>query len=202
MPARLPVASLAALAAALLCARAHPAAAGEDDRSLSVSASYATYSIPDHAPSGAALGLEYEHGFSDAMSFRVNGGGGVYFANLAKDEKTSYSTHATVGLTYIFDVVRYVPYASVGVGGISDLRRRPGRQAQRPGRVRHRPRRAAEPPLLVGRSGAAGVVRPGDVVLYRRRPRDLPLGLLLAPFFFLPLFLPRTNRRSGVPSKR
>lgn len=118
MPARLSAASLAALAAALLCARARPAAAGEDDRSLSVSASYATYSIPDHAPSGAALGLEYEHGFSDSMSFRVDAGGGVYFANLAEDSSTSYSTHATVGLTYIFDVVRYVPYATVGVGAI------------------------------------------------------------------------------------
>ncbi len=118
MPARLPAASLAAAVAALLCARAHPAAAGEDDRSLSLSGSYATYSIPDHAPAGAALGLEYERGFSDAMSFRVGGGGGIYFASLGEDGKTSYSTHATVGITYLFDVVRYVPYATVGLGGI------------------------------------------------------------------------------------
>jgi len=118
MPARIPAASLAALVAALLCGRAHPAAAGEDDRSLSMSASYATYSSGDNSPAGTALGLEYERGFGDAMSFRVDGGGGVYFASLGKDGKTSYSTHATVGLTYAFDVVRYMPYATVGLGGI------------------------------------------------------------------------------------
>jgi hypothetical protein len=104
----------AVLAAAIVAGTPSGARAGEDDRSLSVSLSYGLYSIPDHSPSGSVLGLDYERGFSEALSFRASTGAGVYFA----DEGRSYSGHLVVGITYLLDVLKYVPYVNLGVGGI------------------------------------------------------------------------------------
>lgn len=91
--------------------------AGEDDRSLSVFAGYGTYTIPDHSPDGGVLGLDYERGFSDSMSLRASGGVGMYPFDDG-DLSASYSGHATLGLTYLFDVLKYVPYANLGAGAI------------------------------------------------------------------------------------
>ena len=90
-----------------------PAQASEDDRSLSVSLMYGRYAIPGLAPHGGVLGVDFERGFSDALALRVSGGGGTYFG-----ETQSYSGHLTVGVTYLFDVIKYVPYANIGIGGI------------------------------------------------------------------------------------
>jgi hypothetical protein len=92
---------------------AAPAQAGEDDRALSVSLSWARYALKDASADGAALGVDYERGFSDTMSFRASGGGGYYLG-----DAKSYSGHFTIGATYIFDVVKWVPYANIGIGGI------------------------------------------------------------------------------------
>jgi hypothetical protein len=91
--------------------------AGEDDRSLSVFGGYGTYTIPDHSPAGGVLGLDYERGFSDSMSLRASGGLGMYPLDDA-DLGASYSGHATIGLTYLFDVLKYVPYVNLGAGAI------------------------------------------------------------------------------------
>jgi hypothetical protein len=101
------------LAVALVSA-AGPAAASDDESALSVSLAYGTYAIPDYNPHGMVLGAEYERGFSDALAWRVSGGAGGY----TLDGQRSYSGHLTVGLTYLFDVLKYVPYANLGVGGI------------------------------------------------------------------------------------
>ncbi len=74
---------------------------------------YGRYAIPDHAPNGTVLGIDYERGFSDALSLRLSGGGGTYFGS-----SQTYSGHMTVGITYLFDVIKYVPYANVGIGGL------------------------------------------------------------------------------------
>lgn len=84
---------------------------------MSIFGGYGTYSVPDHTPDGAVIGVDYERGFSDAMSVRASGGIGAYVLD-NDDMGTSYSAHATVGLTYLFDVLKYVPYVNVGVGGI------------------------------------------------------------------------------------
>ncbi|HTM19191.1 MAG TPA: hypothetical protein VL172_01745 [Kofleriaceae bacterium] len=94
---------------------AGPAAAGEDDRSISASLGYATFSVPDHTPHGGSLDVAYERGFADALSFRAEVGGGAYPIGTGSP---GYSLQAAVGLTYLFDVVRYVPYIHAGVGGI------------------------------------------------------------------------------------
>lgn len=104
-------------AVALVALTGGSALADEDDRSVSVFAGYATYVVPDHTPDGGVIGLDYERGFSDAMSLRASGGFGVYPFDDA-DMGVSYSGHATLGLTYLFDVLKYVPYVNVGAGAI------------------------------------------------------------------------------------
>ncbi len=106
--------AVATAAVAAFLAVAGPASAGEDDRSLSLSLSYATYAIPDHSPKGAVLGVDYERGFSEALAVRVSGGTGAYY----EDSSASYTGHLVVGMTYLFDVLKYVPYINGGVGGI------------------------------------------------------------------------------------
>ena len=91
-----------------------PAHASEGDSALSISLGYGTYAIPDHRPDGGVLGVEYERGISDALSLRLAGAGGLYVG----DGQTSYSGQLVAGMTYLFDVIKYVPYASAGVGGI------------------------------------------------------------------------------------
>jgi hypothetical protein len=105
---------LVAIIAVALVSAAAPAAASDDESALSVSLAYGTYAIPDYNPHGAVLGVEYERGFSDALAWRISGGAGGY----TLDGQRSYSGHLTAGLTYLFDVLKYVPYANLGVGAI------------------------------------------------------------------------------------
>jgi hypothetical protein len=89
------------------------ALASPGEQAISVSLNYATFRVPEHDPNGSVLGFDYERGFTDVVWLRVTGGGGAYY-----DDDFSYSGHATVGLTYSFDVLKYVPYANLGIGGI------------------------------------------------------------------------------------
>jgi hypothetical protein len=99
---------------AALLAGANPAAADARGQAVSISLGYGTFSIPDHSPDGTTLALDYELALGDVVFLRASGGVGVYFG-----EQRSYSGMGVVGLTYHVDVLRYVPYASVGVGGIA-----------------------------------------------------------------------------------
>ena len=101
------------LTAAALAALPAPVQAADGERALSLGLGYATYTQPGYNPHGAVLGMDFERGFSDALSWRVSGGAGAYYRN-----GLSFSGHLTIGLTYLFDVLKYVPYANVGVGGI------------------------------------------------------------------------------------
>jgi hypothetical protein len=107
--------ALAAAVACLVAAAPGQAAADEGENALSVSLNYATYAVPDHNPPGAMLGFDYERGFTDTVWLRVSGGGSVFYSG---EDGASYAGHAVIGLTYAFDVLRYVPYANLGVGAI------------------------------------------------------------------------------------
>lgn len=96
-----------------LLGSAGSAHAGEDDRALSMSLSFARYALKDSSADGAVLGADFERGFSETLSFRVSGGGGYYLG-----DDPSYTGHLTLGVTYMFDVVKWVPYANIGIGGI------------------------------------------------------------------------------------
>lgn len=104
---------MAILLFAVLLAMPAPGLAADGERALSATLGYATYTLAGANPHGAALGLDYERGFSDALSWRISGGGGIYYR-----DGLTYSGQLTAGLTYLFDVLKYVPYVNVGLGGI------------------------------------------------------------------------------------
>jgi len=108
-----PLYGIAAGALALTIATP-PTAASPDDRAFSVSLNYAHFDLgEDLAPHGGLLGADYERGLSETISLRASGGVGLYY-----EDALSYSGHATVGITYLFDVLKWVPYANLGVGAI------------------------------------------------------------------------------------
>lgn len=95
-----------------LCA---PALASDGENAFSISLGYATYSLAEDTSShGSALGLEYERGFTDALSWRIAAGGGAFYG----DSQLSYGANLAFGVTYVFDVLKFVPFAQAGVGGI------------------------------------------------------------------------------------
>lgn len=98
----------------LLSLRASEALADEGESAISVSASYAGFSVPDHSPVGGTLGFDYERGVTDVLWLRASGGGGGFSDSGAP----AYAGYAAVGITYVIDVLRYVPYVDLGVGGI------------------------------------------------------------------------------------
>ena len=108
-----------ALAAVLVLAMssARPAAADDGESALSVGLAFATFTIPDHDGQGGALSLEYERGLSDAFWLRGAAAGAVHHGG--DEDGTSYAGHAAVGLTYVIDVLKYVPYLHAGVGAVA-----------------------------------------------------------------------------------
>jgi hypothetical protein len=62
---------------------------------------------------GGAVAVEYERGISEALSWRVALAGAVFGV-----DGLSGGGWASGGLTYRFDVLKYVPYAVGGVGGV------------------------------------------------------------------------------------
>lgn len=113
--------SILPLAAVMLLAAAasSPARASEGDKALSVYLGYGTYAVAsdeaeDPSAHGAVVGVDFERGVSDSLSLRISGGGGGYYG----DDDASYSGQLTVGITYLLDVVKYVPYVNLGLGGI------------------------------------------------------------------------------------
>lgn len=104
---------MAILLLAALLATPAPALAADGERALSATVGYATYTVAGDNPHGTALGGDYERGFSDALSWRISGGGGLYYR-----DGVSFSGQLTAGLTYLFDVLKYVPYVNVGIGGM------------------------------------------------------------------------------------
>jgi hypothetical protein len=64
--------------------------------------------------SGASAGLHYTYGLSDAFNFVADADSGVLFLGIPKPATL---THADVGLAYVLDVLRWVPWGSAEVGG-------------------------------------------------------------------------------------
>ncbi|HUS66856.1 MAG TPA: hypothetical protein VMZ28_20100, partial [Kofleriaceae bacterium] len=91
-----------------------PVRADDGERALSISAGYSSFAIPEHEPPGGALGVEYEHGIGDTMWFRAAAAGGVY----GGDDGAAYAGIGSVGITYVVDVLKYLPYLHAGVGGV------------------------------------------------------------------------------------
>jgi hypothetical protein len=101
------------LAVVVILLASGPATADEGESQLSLALGYATFSVPDYRPDGGAIGLQYERGITPILSLHTQLSGGVYY-----QDDIAYSGQATVGLTYLFDVLKYIPYATVGVGAM------------------------------------------------------------------------------------
>jgi hypothetical protein len=103
----------------------------EGERAASVGAGWATFSIPGkkmgnmQPPAvtpdiGGALGVTYEHAVSSDISLRGDLSGGLFYGGQTKDQSpTSYAVLFDAGVTFRFDVLKYVPYALIGIGGIA-----------------------------------------------------------------------------------
>ena len=106
------------LAIAALAVAASPAIADEGETTLSAYGGFASFAIDaedsDDTSTGLGfgLGVDYERGLTETLWLRLSGGGALY-----SGRPTSASGQATIGLTYVFDVLKYVPYGHVGAGG-------------------------------------------------------------------------------------
>jgi len=112
---------------------AAPAHADGDDRALSLSFGYATFSEPGKPTNnsqstsitpdfGLTPSVMYEHAVSTDLSLRGELGGGFFYGGRSMNPKNtgdvSWLGIADVGITFRFDVLRYVPYGFGGIGGM------------------------------------------------------------------------------------
>jgi hypothetical protein len=106
----------------LLGAAPAGALAGEDDRSLSVNVGFTTFTAgEDLLPYGGLVGAEYERGISESWSWRLAAAGGLLYEDGTEDLDGGlvWRAQAIGGLVYLFDVLKYVPYATIGLGAVA-----------------------------------------------------------------------------------
>ena len=113
--------------ALLLCAT--PAWA-EGERALSAGIGWATFSVPGKASGnqtppditpdgGGALSASYEHAIGTDVALRGELAFGMFYGGAGKGQSNlSFAGLVDAGITYRFDVLKYVPYAFGGVGGV------------------------------------------------------------------------------------
>ena len=119
------------LAAIALLTLAAGTAHAEGDEALSVGLGWASFSVPGkpvgkQAPPtlspdyGGALAVSYERSLSTDLSLRGELAGGVFRGGgQAMQGKTSYAALGDAGVVFRFDVLKVVPYAFAGLGGVT-----------------------------------------------------------------------------------
>jgi hypothetical protein len=113
----------------IVCMFATPAWA-ENERALSVSLAWATFAVPGVAEGnmepptvtptvGGALATSYEHAIGSDFSLRGELAGGLFYGGHKMDQSAmSYAGLADAGVTFRFDVLKFVPYAFGGIGAV------------------------------------------------------------------------------------
>jgi hypothetical protein len=103
----------------------------DGDQALSASVGWAMFSTtgkpvgraaaPTLSPDiGGSLSAAYEQTLSTDVGVRGELAGGVFRGGeQANESKTSYALLADAGVMFRFDVLKYVPYAFAGVGGVA-----------------------------------------------------------------------------------
>lgn len=103
----------------------------DGESALSVSLGWATFSAPGkpmdrQAPPtlspdvGGVLAVSYERAISSDFGVRGELAGGVFYGGAQPmQSNTSFAALGDAGIVYRFDVLKYVPYAFVGVGGVA-----------------------------------------------------------------------------------
>lgn len=118
-PARLVASALVASAA--LAASARPARAVERQHHLGLAPHLGILAVRDKStPSvGAGLALHYAYGLDDQWNLLVEGGHTVVALDQQQDRpdaprnRPAWLSHAGVGIGYVLDVIRWVPYFGV-----------------------------------------------------------------------------------------
>ena len=119
------------LPAIVLCVAATAHADG-GAQALSVDVGWATFSAPGPPPKnstmtppavspdfGAALGVAYEYSLGTDVSLRGEGAGHIFTGGEATGQSNpSYALLGDVGAVFRFDVLKTVPYAFGGIGGV------------------------------------------------------------------------------------
>lgn len=102
----------------------------EGERALSAGLGWATFSTPGvktgnmEPPAvtpdvGGTLSVSYEHAIGSDFSLRAETVGSLFYGGKSKDDSAlSYAVLGDAGITFRFDVLKYVPYAFGGVGGV------------------------------------------------------------------------------------
>ncbi|HEY0192785.1 MAG TPA: hypothetical protein VGC42_16815 [Kofleriaceae bacterium] len=70
---------------------------------------------------GGTASIAYERQLSTDLGIRAELAGGMFYGGdqpMEKQSKTSYAALGDAGLVFRFDVLKYVPYAFAGVGGV------------------------------------------------------------------------------------
>ena len=106
-------------------------ARADHEQALSLGVGYATFSAPGEpmgrmepptvSPTlGGALAGSYERAIGTDVSLRAELAGGLFYGGATGDQgNASYAALADAGVTFRFDVLKVVPYAFAGVGGIA-----------------------------------------------------------------------------------
>lgn len=108
-----------------------PPAHAEGERALSVGLGWATFSTPGEAMGnmeptavtpdiGGAVTLTYEQAVGSDFSLRGELVGGLFYGGQSEIQSAmSYGALVDAGIVYRFDVLKYVPYAFGGIGGVA-----------------------------------------------------------------------------------
>jgi hypothetical protein len=100
-----------------------PALAAEGERSLSLGLDYNWWTVGQEQPGdepdelsghGPQLAVDYHRAHEDTLWWRASAVGGYYFVPDGK----AWGAGGTLGFTYAVDVLRYVPFFQLGVGGL------------------------------------------------------------------------------------
>ncbi len=106
-------ASLAALACSGLCSEAH---GFERQWRLGIDFGYALAGFPEAAASGYGGGLHLAYGISDTFNLRLHGDVTVF--ELPDPATSALIYNASLGVEYVFDVMRWVPYIGALAGPV------------------------------------------------------------------------------------
>lgn len=102
----------------------------ENERALSLGLGWATFSVPGKAMGnqtppditpdvGGALAVTYEQAIGTDVALRGELTGGLFYGGAGKNQSNlSGAGLVDAGITFRFDVLKYVPYAFGGVGGV------------------------------------------------------------------------------------
>ena len=113
------------LVGALLCVSAREAHAIERQHHIGLDPSLSLLKVDDKSTMsvGAGLGVHYTYGIDDQFNLMVEANVSRVAAHQQQDEPKSPHTrpadvtHASAGIGYVIDVLRFVPYLGVLLGG-------------------------------------------------------------------------------------